>query len=116
MIRLKDILMETMLREYVDTDVVKLQQYLNSTPEQKVAEIVGMIGYKQIIDEYFIKHRGLYPKEINWNADEETITITQLYKQALDFRKWDVLKKKNQELYGGIVKWLIIKIERRWVS
>ena len=108
MIKLKDL-----LKEYVDTDIVKLQQYLNSTPEQKVDEIIGMIGYKQIIDDYFIKNRGLYPKEINWNAGEETITITQLYKQALAFRKWDVLKKKNQELYGGIVKWLMAKIEER---
>jgi hypothetical protein len=107
MIKLKELL----LQEYVDSDIVKLQQYLNSTPEQKVAEIVGMIGYKQIIDEYFIKNRGLYSKEINWNAGKETISITELYKQALAFRKWDVLKKKNQELYGQIVKWFNGKIE-----
>ncbi len=54
MIKLKDL-----LKEYVDTDIVKLQQYLNSTPEQKADEIASMIGYKQIIDDYFIKNRGL---------------------------------------------------------
>ena len=79
MIKLKELL----LQKYVDSDVVKLQQYLNSTPEQKVAELVGMIGYKQIIDDYFIKNRGLYAKEINWNAGKETISITELYKQSL---------------------------------
>ena len=107
MIKLKELL----LQEYVDSDVVKLQQYLNSTPEQKVAEIVGMIGYKQIIDEYFIKNRGLYAKEINWNAGKETISITELYKQALAFRKWDVLKQKNPILYEEIVDSLSERIE-----
>ena len=107
MIKLKELL----LQEYVDSDVVKLQQYLNSTPEQKVAEIVGMIGYKQIIDDYFIKNRGLYAKEINWNAGKETISITELYKQALAFRKWDVLKQKNPVLYEEIVDSLSERIE-----
>ena len=106
MIKLKELL----LQEYVDSDVVKLQQYLNSTPEQKVAEIVGMIGYKQIIDEYFIKNRGLYAKEINWNAGKETMSITQLYKQTLELRKWDVLKQTDSVLYGAIVDWLMEKI------
>ena len=107
MIKLKELL----LQEYVDSDVVKLQQYLNSTPEQKVAEIVGMIGYKQIIDEYFIKHRGLYPKEINWNAGKDGVNITQLYKQTLEFRKWDNLKSGNPVLYSEMVKWLNGMIE-----
>ena len=106
MIKLKELL----LQEYVDTDVVKLQQYLNSTPEQKVAEIVGMIGYKQIIDEYFIKNRGLYAKEINWNAGKETISITQLYTNTLALGKWDVLKQTNPVLYGAIVDWFMEKI------
>lgn len=107
MIKLKELL----LQEYVDSDVVKLQQYLNSTPEQKVAELVGMIGYKQIIDEYFIKHRGLYPKEINWNAGKDGVDITQLYKQTLEFRKWDKLKSGNPVLYSEMVKWFSGMIE-----
>ena len=106
MIKLKELL----LQEYVDSDVVKLQQYLNSTPEQKADEIAGMIGYKQIIDEYFIKNRGLYAKEINWNAGKETMSITQLYKQTLELRKWDVLKQTDSVLYGAIVDWLMEKI------
>jgi hypothetical protein len=91
MIKLKDL-----LKEYVDTDVVRLQQYLNSTDEQKADEIVGMIGYKQIIDDYFIKNRGLYPKEINWNAGKETMSVTQLYANTLALGKWDVLKQTDR--------------------
>ena len=102
MIKLKDL-----LKEYIDTDVVTLWKYLDSTPEQKVGEIVGMIGYKQIIDDYFIKNRGLYSKEINSNAG----SIPQLYAQTLELRKWDVLKQKDKVLYGAIVKWLMEKIE-----
>ena len=105
MIKLKDL-----LKEYVDTDVVRLQQYLNSTDEQKADEIVGMIGYKQIIDDYFIKNRGLYPTEINWNAGKETISITQLYANALTLGKWDVLKQTDPVLYGAIVDWFMDKI------
>ena len=101
MIKLKDL-----LKEYVDTDVVRLQQYLNSTPEQKADEIAGMIGYKQIIDDYFIKNRGLYPKKINPNAG----SITQLYANALALGKWDVLKQTDSVLYGAIVDWLMGKI------
>lgn len=106
MIKLKDL-----LKEYVDTDVVKLEQYLNSTPEQKADEIIGMIGYKQIIDDYFIKNRDLYSKEINGNAGQQTVSITQLYKQALSFRNLNVLKTGNMVLYSEIVKWLMAKIE-----
>ena len=106
MIKLKELL----LQEYVDTDVVRLQQYLNSTPEQMADEIAGMIGYKQIIDDYFIKNRGLYAKEINWNAGKETMSIPQLYKQTLELRKWDVLKQTDSVLYGAIVDWLMEKI------
>ena len=105
MIKLKEL-----LKEYVDTDVVTLWKYLDSTPEQKADEIAGMIGYKQIIDDYFIKNRGLYAKEINWNAGKETISITQLYKQTLELRKWDVLKQTDSVLYGAIVDWLMEKI------
>ena len=105
MIKLKDL-----LKEYVDTDVVKLQQYLNSTDEQKADEIVGMIGYKQIIDDYFIKNRGLYPKEINWNAGKETMSVTQLYANTLTLGKWGVLKQTDPVLYGAIVDWLMDKI------
>ena len=105
MIKLKDL-----LKEYVDTDVVRLQQYLNSTPEQMADEIAGMIGYKQIIDDYFIKNRGLYPKEINWNAGKETISITQLYTNTLALGKWDVLKQTDPVLYGAIVDWFMEKI------
>ncbi|MSP85079.1 MAG: hypothetical protein EXR18_04540 [Flavobacteriaceae bacterium] len=101
MIKLKDL-----LKEYVDTDVVRLQQYLNSTPEQKADEIAGMIGYKQIIDDYFIKNRGLYPKEINPNAG----SIPQLYANTLALGKWDVLKQTDPVLYGAIVDWLMDKI------
>ena len=105
MIKLKDL-----LKEYVDTDVVRLQQYLNSTDEQKADEIVGMIGYKQIIDDYFIKNRGLYPKEINWNAGKETMSVTQLYANTLTLGKWDVLKQTDPVLYGAIVDWFMDKI------
>jgi hypothetical protein len=105
MIKLKDL-----LKEYVDTDVVRLQQYLNSTPEQMADEIAGMIGYKQIIDDYFIKNRGLYPKEINWNAGKETMSVTQLYANTLALGKWDVLKQTDPVLYGAIVDWLMDKI------
>ena len=105
MIKLKDL-----LKEYVDTDVVRLQQYLNSTPEQKADEIAGMIGYKQIIDDYFIKNRGLYPKEINWNAGKETMSVTQLYANTLALGKWDVLKQTDPVLYGAIVDWFMDKI------
>ena len=105
MIKLKDL-----LKEYVDSDVVKLQQYLNSTDEQKADEIAGMIGYKQIIDDYFIKNRGLYPKEINWNAGKETMSVTQLYANTLALGKWDVLKQTDPVLYGAIVDWFMDKI------
>ena len=105
MIKLKDL-----LKEYVDTDVVRLQQYLNSTPEQMADEIAGMIGYKQIIDDYFIKNRGLYPKEINWNAGKETMSVTQLYANTLTLGKWGVLKQTDSVLYGAIVDWLMDKI------
>jgi len=105
MIKLKDL-----LKEYVDTDIVKLQQYLNSTSEQKADEIASMIGYKQLIDDYFIKNRGLYPKEINWNAGKETKSITQLYTETLALGKWNVLKQKDPVLYGAIVDWLMDKI------
>ena len=105
MIKLKDL-----LKEYVDTDVVRLQQYLNSTPEQMADEIAGMIGYKQIIDDYFIKNRGLYPKEINWNAGKETMSVTQLYANTLALGKWGVLKQTDPVLYGAIVDWLMDKI------
>jgi len=105
MIKLKDL-----LKEYVDTDVVRLQQYLNSTPEQMADEIAGMIGYKQIIDDYFIKNRGLYPKEINWNAGKETMSVTQLYANTLALGKWDVLKQTDPVLYGAIVDWFMDKI------
>lgn len=101
MIKLKDL-----LKEYVDTDVVKLQQYLNSTDEQKADEIASMIGYKQLIDDYFIKNRGLYPKEINPNAG----SITQLYANTLALGKWNVLKQTDPVLYGAIVDWLMDKI------
>jgi hypothetical protein len=122
MIKLKDL-----LKEYVDTDVVTLWKYLDSTPEQMAAEIVGMIGYKQIIDEYFIKSQNLYskfafrsnpgftpPQIHNQNkpvrADPNAVPKIQLYTQALELRKWDVLKQKDPVLYGAIVDWLMDKI------
>ena len=89
MIKLKELL----LQEYVDTDVVKLQQYLNSTPEQKVDEIVGMIGYKKII-------------AMTMDAGR----IPQLYAQKLALGKWDVLKQTDPVLYGEIVDWFMDKI------
>ena len=103
MIKLKDL-----LKEYVDTDVVTLWKYLDSTPEQKADEIVGMIGYKQIIDDYFIKSRKLYSEGEGYNPNADS--KIQLYTQALEFRKWDVLKQKDTVLYGAIVDWLMDKI------
>lgn len=109
MIKLKPLIESTLLKEYVDTDVVNLWKYLNSTPEQKVGEIVGMIGYKQIIDDYFIKSRKLYSEGEGYNPNADS--KIQLYTQALEFRKWDVLKMGNRTLYQEIVKWLMEKIE-----
>jgi len=106
MIKLKDL-----LKEYVDTDVVTLWKYLDSTPEQKVDEIVGMIGYKQIIDEYFIKSQNLYSKfAFRSNPDPNAATKIQLYNQAVEFRKWNVLKQKDPVSYGAIFDWLMDKI------
>ena len=101
MIKLKDL-----LKEYVDTDVVTLWKYLDSTPEQKVDEIVGMIGYKQIINDYFVKSQNIYSK-----ADPNAAPKIQLYNQAVEFRKWNVLKQKDPVSYSAIFDWLMQGIE-----
>ena len=69
MIRLKDILMETLLKEFIDTDMTKLMAYLNSTPEQKFRELENTIGYDSMI-EYYVGNSDVRQ---SWKTDEEEI-------------------------------------------
>ena len=67
MILLKEILMETLLREYIDTDMTKLMAYLNSTPEDKFRELEMTIGYDAMI-EYYVGNSDVRQ---GWKTDEE---------------------------------------------
>ena len=88
MIRLKDILMETLLREYVDTDITKLIAYLNSTPEDKFKELEKTIGYFTMVDHY-----GYFN-----DVDDEM----GRYKS---YGSFDKMKQESSEDYNKFLKW-----------
>ena len=88
MIRLKDILMEILLREYVDTDITKLMAYLNSSPEDRFKELEKAVGYFVMVDHY-----GYYNDA---DADMERYKL---------YGSFDVMKSKSSEDYLKFFKW-----------
>ena len=103
MIKLKDILMETLLREYVDTDMTKLMAYLNSTPEQKFRELEMTIGYDPMI-EYYIGNSDVRQ---GWKTDEEEIMKEDEWDS---YGSFDVMKVKNKEDYMTIFKFYLLRM------
>ena len=103
MIRLKDILMETLLREYVDTDMTKLMAYLNSTPEQKFRELEMTIGYDPMI-EYYIGNSDVRQ---GWKTDEEEVMKEDEWDS---YGSFDVMRVKNNEDYGAISKFYLLRM------
>jgi len=111
MIKLKELL----LKEYVDTDVVKLWKYLDSTPDQKVEEIINTIGYERLKIIYGADKSGGNPygeKEIKkWLYDsvKTTESAAKFFKRAgippRDMPSWIYLTEpkllKNQWLVHG---------------
>lgn len=88
MIRLKDILMETLLREYVDTDITKLMAYLNSSPEDKLRELEKAVGYFVMVDHYAYS-----------NPNEEEIGRLKSYGSLA------VMAQRGPEDYLKFLKW-----------
>ena len=88
MIKLKELL----LKEYVDTDIVKLWKYLDSTPDQKFEEITNMLGYDRIINKYFNIERlvGI------------TSPTYQKYDAVLRFGNLQNLKARDPKTYKEI--------------
>jgi len=88
MIKLKELL----LKEYVDTDIVKLWKYLDSTPDQKFEEITNMLGYDRIINKYFNIERlvGI------------TSPTYQKYDAVLRFGNLQNLKTRDPKTYKEI--------------
>ena len=50
--------METLLREYVDTDITKLVAYLNSSPKDRLSELERAVGYFTLVDHYGFYNDG----------------------------------------------------------
>lgn len=91
-------MMETLLREYVDSDVVKLQQYLNSTPEQKFRELENTIGYDAMI-EYYV-----------WNSDVRKNQEIAERKEWDSYGSFDVMRVKNKKDYEAIIKFYLLRM------
>lgn len=95
--------METLLREYVDTDMTKLMAYLNSTPEQKFRELEMTIGYDPMI-EYYVGNSDVRQ---SWKTDEEEIMKEDEWDS---YGSFDVMRVKNPEDYGAIFKFYLLRM------
>lgn len=88
MIKLKDILKESIIKEYVDTDITKLMAYLNSSPENRLKELEKAIGYFKMVDHY-----GFY------NDDGDEIGRFKSYGSLA------VMSQKSSEDYIKFLEW-----------
>jgi len=103
MIRLKDLMMETLLREYVDTDITKLMAYLNSTPEDRFKELEKLVGYDAMIEFYV----GNSDVRKGWKTVEVEMAK---YDEWDSYGSFDVMKVKNKEDYGTIFKFYLLRM------
>jgi len=103
MIRLKDLMMETLLKEYIDTDMTKLMAYLNSTPEQKFRELEMTIGYDAMI-EYYVGNSDF---RRGWKSNEEEVMKEDEWDS---YGSFDVMRVKNKEDYEAIFKFYLLRI------
>ena len=95
--------METLLREYIDTDMTKLMAYLNSTPEQKFRELENTIGYDPMI-EYYVGNSDVRQ---SWETYEEEVIKEDEWDS---YGSFDVMRVKNKEDYGAIFKFYLLRM------
>ena len=97
MIKLKPLVEQTLLREYVDTDIVKLWKYLDGTLDNtfgkfgRFAEIARKIGYKNMIKFYFIENKN--------------IVMSKTEKKVKGYTSFKELEENNPKLYRLITEW-----------
>jgi hypothetical protein len=97
MIKLKPLVEQTLLREYVDTDIVKLWKYLDGTLDNtfgkfgRFAEIARKIGYKNMIKFYFIENKD--------------IVMSKTEKKVKGYTSFKELEENNPKLYRLITEW-----------
>ena len=105
MIRLKPLLEQTLLKEYVDTNIVKLWKYLDGTLDNtfgkfgRFGEVARKIGYRNMM-EYFIENSD----DTWWGSydfsDEGTLSTT-----LIRYSTFKELETKKKRVYKLVLKW-----------
>jgi len=100
MIKLKPLLEQTLLREYVDTDIVKLWKYLDGTLDNtfgkfgRFGEVARKIGYKNMMEFYFDK------------AEFPAFTYSnKVIELVMGFKTFKELQTKKKRVYGLVTYW-----------
>lgn len=97
MIKLKPLVEQTLLREYVDTDIVKLWKYLDGTLDNtfgkfgRFGEVARKIGYKNMIKFYFIENKN--------------IVMSKTEKKVKGYTSFKELEENNPKLYRLVTEW-----------
>ena len=97
MIKLKPLLEKTLLKEYVDTDIVKLWKYLDGTLDNtfgkfgRFGEVARKIGYEMMIGFYFAE---------NWMMFDKKSEI-----EIKGYKTFKELEAKNKTVYDAVLKW-----------
>ena len=100
MIKLKQLVEQTLLREYVDTDIVKLWKYLDGTLDNtfgkfgRFGEVARKIGYYYMIRFYF-----------NEAQIPPSIISNQVEKLVRGFKTFKELETKKKRVYGLVTSW-----------
>ncbi len=100
MIKLKPLLEQTLLREYVDTDIVKLWKYLDGTLDNtfgkfgRFGEVARKIGYKNMMEFYF--DRAEFPAFTYSNKVIELV---------MGFKTFKELETRKRRVYSLVTNW-----------
>jgi hypothetical protein len=105
MIKLKPLVEQTLLREYVDTDIVKLWKYLDGTLDTtfgkfgRFGEVARKIGYQNMM-EFFIENAD----DTWWGSydfsDDGTLGTT-----LMRYSTFKELETKKKGVYKLVLKW-----------
>jgi len=100
MIKLKQLVEQTLLREYVDTDIVKLWKYLDGTLDNtfgkfgRFGEVARKIGYKNMMEFYFDK------------AEFPAFTYSnKVIDLVMGFQTFKELETRKRRVYSLVTNW-----------
>jgi hypothetical protein len=97
MIKLKPLVEQTLLREYVDTDIVKLWKYLDGTLDTtfgkfgRFGEVARKLGYGNMMWFYFKENKDMFMKKT-----EKQVKLYDTFKE---------LEAKNKKVYDIVLAW-----------